>query len=260
MAEPVLLKDLLAWFGGYDFQGHVSSANLTGAKAELANGRFGDDVEPLFPGLQQIASEFGGFWSAENSSAPDTVIWPRIDPTLTPAAWPVVMIPPYSPAATPNTFGNWGYLVVGKQYSYNFTGQHGQLMPFSVRTLPATTYALYRQKLMAAKATVSATTTGTGFQLGELTASLKMVVSFHVFSITGTGAWTLTIESDDNSGFTSATTRATLTQVDQDDDPTFEVVEIAGPISNDDFWRAVLTEDSGTSSITYAVTMGIQNA
>jgi hypothetical protein len=166
------------------------------------------------------------------------------------------MFPPFSPAGAPNTFGNRGYLVVGNQFNYNLGGTHGELQQFALGTKLGTTYALTRQRLMAAKAAVSGTTTGTGLQLGALSATQRMVISYHVFLITGTGSWTLTIESDDNSGFTSATVRATATVVSDADDPATEVLTVAGAVT-DDWWRAVLTETSGTSTVTYAVSMGI---
>lgn len=257
MAESVLVKDLACWLGGYDLTSHLDTINIAAAKAELSNKRYGDSVEAVYPGLEQINAEAGGFNSSEDSTGPDPVIWSRIDPTATPSGWPLLVVPPYSPAATPNTFGNTGYLVTGNQFAYNFSGNHGELLKFATPTRLASTFELARQTVMAAKAAVSVTTTGTGKQLGALSASQKMVVSFHVFSISGTGQWTLTIQSDDNSGFTSATTRDTFTSVDEGDDPTSAIRTISGAVT-DDWWRAVLTEDSGTSTITYAVSMGIK--
>lgn len=256
MAEPVLLKDLACWLGGYDLTSYLNSVNVSAAKAELGNGRFGDGGEVFFPGLEQITSELGGFYSSEAADAPDRVIWPRIDPTLTPAAWPLLVVPPFSPSATPDTHANRGYLVVGKQFTYNFGAPHGQLLPFNVSTRLSSTYKLYRQTIMQVKAAVSTTTTSTGLQLGALSATQELVVSLHVFNIDVAGNWTLTIESDDNSGFTTATTRDTFTAVTEADDPTAVVRKISGAVA-DDWWRAVLTENSGTSTITYAVTMGV---
>ena len=113
---------------------------------------------------------------------------------------------------------------------------------------------------MAPKAAVSVSTNGTASQLGALSAAQKMVISFHVFLIVGTGVWTLTIESDATNAFVGAeTTRATLTSVDQDDDPAMAVATIAGAVT-DTWWRAVLTETSGTATITYSVSLGIANA
>jgi len=259
MAEPVLLSNLLAYLGGYDFggDGNITSVNLTLAKAELANSRFNkDNGETFHPGIQQVTAELGGFFASSVATDPDPVIFTRIDPTLTSTSWPLLLVPPFSPAATPDTFGNHGYLIVGKQFTYNFGGTHGELMTFNLGTKLGTTFAATRNRIMATKTAVSGTTTGTGLQLGALAATDRMVVSFHVFLISGTGSWTLTIESDDNSGFTSATVRDTFTVVDETDDPTNEVRAIAGAVT-DDWWRAVLTETSGTSTITYAVSMGI---
>lgn len=257
MAEPILLKDLALWMGGWDFTSFCNSINIGASKAEQGNGRFGDSGEVFHWGLEQVTAEAGGFHSSESATAPDPAIFSRINPSSTPSAQPLLVIPPNSPGDTPNTAGNIGYLVTGNQFAYNFGGPHGELLQFSTPTRLATTFALCRQTLMNPKASVSATTTGAGQQLGALTATQKLYVSFHVFSISGTGQWTLTVESDDNASFTSATTRDTFASVDQDDDPTGVTRIISGAIT-DDYWRAVLTEDSGTSTIAYAVSMGIK--
>ncbi len=188
MADPLILKNLACWLGGYDLSGYLSSVNLTAAKVELPDARFGDTAEVSFPGLQQIVTEVGGFFGSDSALAPDPVAWTRIDQTLTPAVWPLLLVPPSSPNATPNTVGNRGYLVHGRQFNYAVSGQHGQSLPFSLATKPGSGYALFRQRLEAAKAAVSVTTTSAGFQYGALAASEKMVVSFHVFLITGTGS------------------------------------------------------------------------
>lgn len=252
MALPQLLKDSAVWLAGYDFTGYLNSVNFAAAKAELPSNVFTDGVECYFPGLVSVIAEAGGFWNSESALAPDPVVFDRVKADATPADWPLIVVP------GGNTEGNIGYAVVGNQFMYQLGGAHGQLLPFSMKTLPSTGYKLYRQRLERAKASVTATTTSAGFQYGALSAAQQMIVTFHVFLISGTGAWTLTIQSDDNAGFSSATTRAAFTQVDQAGDPAFQVVKISGAIT-DDYWRAVLTEDSGTSTISFAVSMGIAN-
>lgn len=258
MSEPCFLKDAAIWLGGYDFSGHCNNINLTGAKAELEHRVFGDGIMSMFPGLVSTMVELGGFWSAESALAPDPVIFTRIDPTQTPAVWPLIVVPPNAVGVAANTYGNNGYGVLGRQFLYSFGGAHGQLMPFSVKTLPSSNYALARQRIEIAKQSLTATHTSTGSQLGALTATQRLLATLHVFSITGTGSWTLTIQSDDNSGFLSPTTRITFTTVDDTQDPAMEIKQVAGAIA-DDWWRAVLTETSGTSTISVAVTIGINN-
>jgi hypothetical protein len=99
---------------------------------------------------------------------------------------------------------------------------------------------------------VGVTTTSVGKEYGALLATDQLLVSLHVFSING-GTWTLTIQSDDNSGFTTPTTRDTFTAVTTA--PTFQVRKIVGAVT-DNWWRAVMTETVAGTELTYSVTMG----
>jgi len=65
----------------------------------------------------------------------------------------------------------------------------------------------------------------------------------------------ITIESDDNAGFTTPTVRQTLTAVITA--PNRIVATLNGPIATDDRWRAVLTKTGGTS-IVAAVTFSLE--
>lgn len=238
MADPILLDDCKVWLGGYDFTGSVNRVNVRGARAELGSQRMGDAAACYSPGLVQIDAEFGGFWEAGAGSVDELIAGSRLV-TLDATSWPLTFCPPVS--GTAGSSGGLAYTVQGAQYSFDFGAAHGELIPFSVRTR-ARTGGLSRQTILLPKATVSATTTGTGRQLGAVAATQQLVTVLHVFAVTG-GTWTLTIESDDNSGFTSATTRQTFTGATG---LTRQVISTAGAIS-DDYYRAVLTKSGGTS-------------
>jgi len=250
MPDPVLLSDCTIWMGGYDLSGDCNQVALGASKAEKANGRFGDVVAAFYPGVQSIEAMVGGFWHA----TPDGAIWARIDPAVNPSEWPLTFCPPNAPAAGAGAFGNVAYTVRSAQFGYKLSGKHGELFPFDL-TSRAMAGALYRQYVEAAKALVTATTTSTGTQLGLLGATQKHVATLHVFAITA-GSWVLTIESDDNSGFTTPTVRATFTAVTTA--PNRQVVETVGPVATDTWWRAVLTKTGGTN-ITFAVTQSIES-
>jgi len=252
MAEPCFLSDLKIYLGGTDLTATLNSCELTAAKAEQANGRFGDIAEVFFWGLRQVRANVSGFFEA-GAGAPDPLAWSRIDPALTPSAWPLSLAPPSAPGVA-GAEGNIAYTIVGREFGYGIGGQHGQLLPYRLSTLPASTYDLYRQTIDRAKATVTATTTSTGYQLGALSATQKIVAVLHVFAITG-GSWVLTVQSDDNSGFTSATTRITFAAVTTA--PSTEVKVLNGAVT-DDWWRSVQTKTGGTD-LTYMVALGIAN-
>src|SRR5574341_92792 len=183
MAEPTFLKDALIMLGGYDLSGYCNNINLTGSKVEKEHRVFGDSVESVFWGLSQSMAEVGGFWSAESALAPDPVLGgSRIlvanDPT---AVWPLIVVPPNAVGVAANTYGNFGYLVAGRQFNYTLGGTHGDLLPFNFKTLPSSGYILSRQRLEVAKQSLSATHTSTGYQLGALSAAQQLIATLHVF-------------------------------------------------------------------------------
>jgi hypothetical protein len=258
MAEPVVLRDCRLFVGPYALHGSIDMVSLTASKAEIASNRMGDIVECYVPGLQNVTVNAGGFWASDavaTSLEPDTILYPRINPTLEPAAWPVSICPPMAPAATPGAAGNLSYTVVGKQFTFNpINGSHGQAVKYEVSTKPSSAGGgLYRGTVVLPSASVSATTTGSAFQLGAVSATQKIVAVLHITAING-GSWVLTIESDNGAGFATPTTRATFSAATT---ITTLVVETNGAIT-DDYFRAVLTKTGGTSCTPF-VSLSIAN-
>lgn len=241
MADPVSLKDLAVWLGGYDFTATLNQINLSAAKKDLPNSRFSvDTLETFHPGIQMIDAGMAGFFTAGAGEA-DEVMWARIDPAASPSAWPYTVAPPFAPTAAAGASGNVAFIVASKQFEYKTGAKHGDSLPYSV-THRGASGGFYRGNVMLPKASRVATTTGTGYQLGAVGATQKLVGVLHVFAVTG-GTWVLTVESDDNSGFTSATVRQTFTGATA---ITTQIMETNGPIT-DDYWRVVLTKTGGTS-------------
>ena len=101
---------------------------------------------------------------------------------------------------------------------------------------------------------VAASANGVGRQLGILAlATQRMAMGGHVTALTGTAVITFILESDDNAGFSSPTTRATssaLSAIGQ-----FWTAPVAGPIATDDYWRIRYTI-TGTGTVTFRASMG----
>ena len=110
--------------------------------------------------------------------------------------------------------------------------------------------------LLVPKATKTATGNGTGSQLGAVTAAQKVWAAAHVFSVAGTATPTLTlkVQSDDNSGFTSATDRITFTDFTA---AGVEYKSLAGAVT-DDYWRVSWTISGTSPQFSVAVVVGIQ--
>ncbi len=103
-------------------------------------------------------------------------------------------------------------------------------------------------------AAVTTTGTGTARQLGAVTTGQRMYAALHVLSASGgTPTLDVVIQSDDNSGMSSATSRITFTQAT---DITSQWSSVAGAIT-DDYWRVSYTIGGSTPSFTFAVVLGI---
>lgn len=129
----------------------------------------------------------------------------------------------------------------------------GELGMFTMRGAGTDEAGGVRGRLLKKVGNVSATgAIGTGVQAGAVGASQYLYSTLHLFGTAGTTI-TVVLESDDNSGFTSATTRGTfgpLTAVGGN-----WLTRVAGPIT-DDWWRLRVTAITGTWSVAGAV--GIQ--
>jgi hypothetical protein len=249
MADAVLLSDCSILLGPYQIKRAVNQIELTASRAELASNRMGDTAETFAPGLQQINTSTNGYWASDAIAAAteiDPRIWPRIDATLSPVAWPLTVCPPYAPAATPGADGNTCYTVQTKQFQYAMGAAHGALAPFSVSS-KCYSGGLYRGTVMLPESSVSATTTGTIALLGAVSITQKIVATLHVTAING-GSWVLTVESDDAIGFATPVTRATFTAATT---ITTQVIETNGALT-DTYWRVVLTKTGGTSCTAFA--------
>lgn len=111
--------------------------------------------------------------------------------------------------------------------------------------------AMWRGELLLPKAAKTTAAAGSARQLGAVSATQSVYAHLHVFAVTG-GSVTVRIESDDNSGFSSAATRHTFTAASA---VGAQKAEVAGAFT-DDYWRVAWTQTA--SSATFAVLVGIQ--
>lgn len=100
---------------------------------------------------------------------------------------------------------------------------------------------------------VTTSASDSGVVLTGPTASQKLYGALHVFSFTSLTSASIIIESDDNAGFTSATSRITFSDVTA---TTSEFKSVAGSFSSETRHRVRYTL-VGSGSITFAVAFGV---
>lgn len=135
------------------------------------------------------------------------------------------------------------------------SGAPGEIAPFSL-TAMGLSAPLVRGTVLHPTTTARTTSsTGTGQQLGALSATQSMYLALHVVAISGSPTFSVVLESDDNSGFTSPTTR--ITSASYSASTGSEWQSVAGAVT-DTYWRVKWTVTGGTSpSITFLAVAGI---
>jgi hypothetical protein len=112
-----------------------------------------------------------------------------------------------------------------------------------------------RGRIMTIAAAATATANGTGRLLRAISATKKAFATLHVTAVDGTTpTMDVIIQSDDNSGFTSATTRGTFTQITEAGS---QLIAIDGAVA-DTYWRAQYTIGGTDPEFTFAVALGFE--
>lgn len=195
----ISLTDATTWIGGYDFTTNLNEISLNTSIDDLDSTTFGGGgYRARKGGLRTVESSLSGFWESATLDAPD----PQIFTNIGTADRVVTMA--YDDAET-----STAYMFQAGKFSYDMFGEVGALTPFSVNMMGTNPVGLVRGQVTKAKANVSATgATGTGVNLGNVSASQYLYATLHVFSA-GTTV-TVVVQSDDNAGFTTPTTRITF--------------------------------------------------
>lgn len=127
-------------------------------------------------------------------------------------------------------------------------GSVGDLAKFRLNSVGSDgQYGQIRGKLFkeygSGAATSSTGAIGTGIQLGAVAADQFLYGALHLFGTAGSSI-TVIVQSDDNSGFSSATTRATFNGGAITTAGGFWLTPVAGAIT-DDYWRLNVSAISG---------------
>lgn len=200
---------------------------------------FGNNTHQFIGGLKTNRISVEGFYDAANSE-------PQAFADVG-VAGGIISLSPQSAGAQ----GQVAYFGQFMQASMQTGGAVGDVMPMSVSA--EAQGPLVRGVVLANVAAATSSSQTTGIQQGAATATQTIYAALHVTS--GTGTLDAVIESDDNSGFTSATSRITFTQATA---ATSEFKTLAGAVT-DDYWRVNYTIAGGSPDFDFVVVLGIKN-
>jgi hypothetical protein len=148
--------------------------------------------------------------------------------------------------------GSLAWLTQYNRRQYQLLGAVGDVAPWSWQAQGS--WPLVRGAVLHGPTARTATGTGTSVQLGAVSATQRLYVALHVFSVSGTTpSLTVAIQSDNATGFPSAATVTTLTAATAIGS---QITRVSGPIT-DDWFRVSYTISGTTPSFLFAVTAGI---
>jgi hypothetical protein len=236
------LTDAFCYSAGYDFTTDTNSATLTTDVAQLDKTTFGSSGwTELTGGLQTSNLAWSGFWQVDGVSdqAVDNQAFSALGTS---------QVYTFGPEEVEGAV-RVAYMFKAMKSQYTLGGQVGELMPFSLAATGSDGVGVVRGRVAKTRGTVSATgATGTGLQLGTVSADQSLYATFHVFSA-GTSI-TVQLQSDDNSGFTTPTTVATIGPLTTSGGTW--VTPIAGPLT-DGYFRFNVSAITGSFVVAGAI-------
>jgi len=242
-----IATDCKLYVDQYDFSSNANSLQMEYNAEILDATAFGDTTRVKAAGLLDMKCTVEGFFESDGSEAPDDVLFANIGVNGT----VLTMCPTdgsdgetsYSVEGVSGQYSPLSSNTIGEliRFTANFEGQGGQLV----------------QGTVLKNGTISATGSGTAYQVGAVSATQSVYCILHVTGLSGTDTPTITvtISSDDNSGMTSATARKVFTAA------TGTTVEWATPVGGaitDDYWQATWTVSGTDPSMDIVCTMGIK--
>lgn len=194
-------------------------------------------------GLRKGDLNVAGFWEAAGAGSQDDQTWGGLGLT---GPWTVC-------PGLPNV-GALAHFMNALQSDYVFGDAVGEVAPYQANA--GSTWPLVRGQVGNAPGTARTTTgTGTSVQLGAVPAGQSLYAAVHVLSVAGSATPTITarVESDDATGFPSATTRLTFAAATAVGG---QILRVAGPIT-DDWYRFAWTISGTTPSFLFMGAFGI---
>lgn len=243
MSKFVLLNTRI-FTGGVDLTSNANKVELSAQREDKETTSFGSSGwKELIGGLGPASVSASGQWEAGDTTKVDDGMWSALGSVGAVSVYP----------DTANA-GDLAWFTNALTSKYSLGGAVGDVAPWSASLSGA--YPLVRGLGLHPPGTArTATGTGTAVLGTAVTSTQYLYAALHVLSVSGTGSPTITvkIQSDDNSGFTSATDQISFTAATA---VTGEVKRVAGAIT-DTYFRASWTISGSSPSFLFAVSAGV---
>ncbi len=243
MTKQVLL-DVRLFAVGADLTGASNKAELTAEVEEKDVTNYGSGGwKEVLGGIASSAIQAEGQWEAGDPGLVDDASWSQLGGTG-----------PWTICPTVATVGALAYTTLALRADYAQGGSVGDVAPWSGKASGSWPVARGQIAHPPGQAR-TATGSGTALQLGAVPARKRLYAALHVLSATGiTPSITARIESDDNAGFTTPTTRLTFGAATAAGG---QILRTDGTAITDDWWRIAWTITGTTPSFTLVAALGI---
>lgn len=218
------------YLAGYKLSGKINALELTYSADRLDNTTLADTVRTSIAGHKVVDCTFSGFY--EWGESPDLIAKVISDRIGSATSSDVAITHPATQAEGDTAWQFRAGVDGTPLLSGNTSG---------LASLSASLYSVNDDELVRSRIELvgdkTATEASTGTQVGAIASSDRATWSWHVYAFNGTSL-DADLESDDNSGFTSATTRDSMTQVTAVNASELRRYTTA---QADDYWRINLT-------------------
>jgi hypothetical protein len=241
----MILTDTRFFVGGADLTSASNKVEISSEVESKETTTYGSGgFKEFIGGLASTDIKASGLWEAGDPGQVDDAIWAELGTVDT-----VSIVP------TSGVVGSVSYSCTGLTGDYQLLGEVGDVAPWQA-TLMGSSPLVRGVVAHPAGTARTATGTGTGQQLGGVLTGQRLYASLHVLSASGTAPiLTARLESDDNAGFTSATTRGTFTAASGQ---TAQTISTSGAAITDDYWRIAWTISGTAPSFLFVATLGIR--
>ncbi|MEU0369106.1 hypothetical protein ABZ070_02380 [Streptomyces sp. NPDC006283] len=244
MAKQILL-DCRLFAVGADLSGASNKIELTSEyeDKDATNYRSGGWKEVLAGlGSAEISGE--GQWEAGDPSKVDDASWSALGG-----------LGPYTVCPNDSIVGALAYFTKGMRADLKFGEAVGEIAPWAGAV--KSSWPLVRGQIGHPPGTArTATGSGTALELGAVGAGHRLYAAVHVLSAAGTTpSLTVSIESDEDDTFASATTRLTFNAATAAGG---QILRTDGTAITDTHYRVAWTVSGTTPSFMFAVSLGIR--
>lgn len=247
------LRDCRAWVGAYDLSARVRSINAQIEVDELDVTTFGaGGARSRIAGLRSASLELEGFTDYALDYAGGFASLDAILHTTAGVADTVLTVgQTQATAGEPVLFGR------AVETAYSHGSAVGDPEPFNVSFL-LSGGPLGGVILEPGTTARTATGNGTTVTYVDVPSGRSLYAALHVLAVSGTSpSLTVSLQSDDNAGMSSPTTRASFSAATTIGAQ--YLTPVAGPLggSSEDYWRASWTISGTSPSFTFVVVMAV---